>query len=149
MTYFYEPLRQDHIDELVSRMVMPDRVECAAIQNQPYEDIDWSVLGQGEDTTAVYTEEGLVAVFGCTRHIPQQGNPWLLRTDSFATSSSREIHIKSVEALARWQSQYVYLWNYVSAANKVSVQWLSRLGFTIWESSPINGTLFHYFDWRA
>lgn len=74
------------------------------------------------------------------------GVPWLLGTDLALKHRSQFMKL-APPVIAEMMTVCPYLYNYVHCDNKVSINWLSRLGFTIEDAQPygVNGELFHKF----
>lgn len=74
------------------------------------------------------------------------GIPWLLGTER-ALKHTREFFRLSPPVIAEMLEVCPNLFNYVHAANIVSIKWLKWLGFVIDDPQPhgINGEMFHRF----
>lgn len=95
------------------------------------------------DACFVAYRDGLpAAVFGVgpSATLGRVGVPWLLGTDAVVTGA-RYLIADGREVVRSWQRRYILLQNVVSVNNKVSVRWLSRLGFTFGEpfATPYRG----------
>jgi len=92
-----------------------------------------------------------VALFGVTpmRGPMKVGVIWLIATDElhkYTTKFARyckEVLIKIIKG-------YGYVFNYIHAENKVSIEWLKWLGFKIQDGIPLGheGAIFHKFEMK-
>lgn len=96
-------------------------------------------------------DERPVAIFGVTRcNGPLSvGVIWLLATGEFQ-KYTRKFARYCKEVFEQMIDGYGYLYNYVHAENKISIEWLKWLGFEINEGQPLGhkGAIFHKFELR-
>jgi hypothetical protein len=59
-----------------------------------------------------------------------KGIPWMLGTP-LVTHYGKSLVKEGRRVVQRWASRYGYLWNFVDARNKVHIDWLTHMGFTI------------------
>lgn len=78
------------------------------------------------------------------------GSPWMLGTPVLDRHSRVLVRLTPAY-IARMQSAFPHLANFVHVDNRTSVRWLRRLGFTLHEAVPygVNGELFYPFEMRA
>ncbi len=78
------------------------------------------------------------------------GSPWMLGTPVLDRHSRVLVRLTPAY-IARMQSAFPHLANFVHVDNRTSVRWLCRLGFTLHEAVPYgaNGELFFPFEMRA
>lgn len=98
----------------------------------------WVALWDGVPTVA----------FGVAREswLPNVGNPWMLATDGILAMKTTFVR-GSIEFVELMHKPFDILRNYVDVRNKVSVQWLKWLGFTLLPPKPYGPRkkLFHEF----
>ena len=102
------------------------------------------------DNSFVWEVDGkVVCIFGVNpRPGPMAvGIIWLLATDEF-NKYTRKFTRYCKEVFKKITSGYMYLFNYIHCENKVSIEWLKWLGFTISDPIPVGhkGANFHKFE---
>ena len=91
-----------------------------------------------EKAYAVVSEDdGCVAMFGVSAVNEDQGVPWMLASDMFFTKYKRRFIKETPDYLDILFGKRKHLYNYVSAKNTLSQNWLKHLGFTIHTQAPI------------
>lgn len=88
-----------------------------------------------------------VCLFGCN-DCGSFGAPWLLGTDMMALVPVSVLR-ESRRRVRQWLERYRLLTNYVHAKNRVSMDWLSWIGFRFPDSAIVNGELFWRFEMRC
>ncbi len=143
------PTEQD-VAELLANIRPIDLFEMrAVIGNADPETTIWSALQGCDWPTTVRAPDGALMLLGGLRPISLLngiGCPWLLGTPAV------ERHPGALMRLARRylpviRARYPTLVNYVSADNKTTIRWLTRLGFDIRPERPYGptGAPFHPF----
>lgn len=119
---------------LAPRLRRADLQEIAAVSGEKPSDglmrsIEWS-----EICYAVMDENDLIlALFGV---IPDEeksdsGFVWLLGSDELTGQYSKRFIKYSHEWLAQLHKQYLSLWCYIDARNKIHIRWLQWCGFEL------------------
>lgn len=92
--------------------------------------IPWAVFG--------LADYGILSNIGC---------PWMLGTND-VVKNGRDLMRHSPKVIYEMLNVYSTLQNYVHVENIVSVNWLQRIGFTLYPAIPygMNGELFYPFQ---
>lgn len=91
-----------------------------------------------EKSYAVVSEDdGCVAMFGVSAVNEDQGVPWMLASDMFFKKYKKRFIKETPNYLDILFGNRKHLFNYVSAKNKLSQNWLKHLGFTIHTEAPV------------
>ncbi len=125
-----------------------DRAEVWAAHRQtPEEALHWSVT-HATHAWAGLADGDLVCLWGvCPASLlDREGIPWLLGSDAVKTHARIFLH-RSRPLLAEMLRSYRRLTNRVDARNRVSIRWLTWLGFTLFPAAPFgpDGLPFHPF----
>ena len=92
-----------------------------------------------------------VAIFGITpmRGPMSVGVIWLLATDQFHKYTTKFARYCK-EVFEQMIKGYAYVFNYIHAENRVSIEWLKWLGFQIQDGQPLGhqGAIFHKFEMK-
>lgn len=136
------------IEHIAVNMRHADKVEVWAMSRQtPLQSIKEGLAISKYSSIAVIEGEPC-AVFGMSVYsvVTGTGVPWLLGTDHAV--KHRRVFLKHcTEGIEEMRTVCPNLFNYVHTDNRVSVKWLSHMGFTIDEPvvSGVGGELFHKF----
>lgn len=94
----------------------------------------------------------LVTIFGIANvnKLSTEAAPWLLATpliEKYAFTFAR----RNKAVIETWKNRHAIMSNYVHVDNKVTIHWLSWLGFNIQEPIPYGskGELYHPFELRS
>lgn len=106
-----------------------------------------------QHTLCVTDENGNVLLLsGCgASQNPRWGIPWMVCTPEAEKHAVRLVR-DAKAYVAEWASHFDALFNYVHSENRKSIEWLTRLGFTV---SPTvtafgpRGAAFHRFDMKG
>lgn len=81
--------------------------------------------------------------------LKREGCPWMLAT-TFLLDHKFQFLRRSVREKRRILNEYDLLRQCVDSRNKVTIDWLKWLGFTIYPAQPLgrNGELFHPFEYQ-
>ena len=91
-----------------------------------------------ETAYAVVTDkDDCVAMFGVSAVSEDAGVPWMLASELFFTKYKKRFIKETPNYLDLLWGKRKHLYNYVSAKNKLSQDWLKHLGFTVHEDKPI------------
>lgn len=99
-------------------------------------------------------ETGPLCVFGYVHlhdgFMTGEASPWLIGTNRLLLYP-RLLTQRATRYIEVLQEEYAVLSNYVDTRNVLAKRWLTRLGFTVQESTVpfgLNGEPFHYFERR-
>jgi len=129
-----------------------DRVEVMAASGRtPFDALQLSV--DRSSFVAVVEADGVpVTILGLVVHdiLSGSGVPWLLSSEH-ALKHKRQFLELSPPVIQEMLTICPKLVNYVHSENRLSIRWLTWLGFTIEEPKPIgaHGEMFHRFSMEA
>ena len=138
---------------LAANLRVSDRAECEAygLPGDMQSRIESSVRRSVLCWTGLVDGE-LAAIIGASpiNMLSGIGSPWMLGTPVLDRHSRVLVRLTPAY-IARMQSAFPHLANFVHVDNRTSVRWLRRLGFTLHEAVPygVNGELFYPFEMRA
>ena len=137
---------------LAANLRTSDLAECMAYGNA---DIVASIAASVRRSVLCWTglvDGELAAIIGVApiNLLSGIGSPWMLGTPVLDRHSRVLVRLTPAY-IARMQSAFPHLANFVHVDNRTSVRWLRRLGFTLHEAVPygVNGELFYPFEMRA
>ena len=143
--------RQKDIEAMKGKIRASDREEIwSAYHAGAYEELITSCV-RARYKWGIRSDKGMVAIFGVTR-IPGEKKiavPWFIGTNLI--NKHKKFVAKTLrETLGFLMESFVFLFNYVSEKNKVSLRFLRRLGFKIEPPEPFGceGENYH-FAWIA
>lgn len=91
-----------------------------------------------------------IAMFGVVEaHEDGCGCVWMLGTDGIAQNKSWVGKMSRI-VIDEFLKEFSYMFNFVDARNKTSVEWLKRCGATVFDPQPygLDGKDFHFFEFR-
>jgi len=138
-----------HISTVAENMRAADAAEVwASNRHSPRDALEGGVSASKHSVCVTYNGQA-VAIYGLVVRdvLSGLGVPWMLTTDG-VISCRRELMTVTPEILGKMLKMCKILENNVHVENKVSVRWLSKLGFVIGEAEPlgVQGEMFHKFS---
>jgi len=140
------PVTRDALETVASNMRDADRIEVSYFNHTPLEALVESVK-VSQFVTVVTVDGEPVSVIGLRRlnHLSSKGVPWML-SSSTAVKHRKLFMSLTSSVINDMLSICPHLLNYVHEHNKLSIRWLTRLGFTVVdECIDVNGGKFHKF----
>lgn len=144
--------KPQHAFHLAPILRQADRDELAALDNQhPLISISNSIKASDMAWTALIDGQ-VMAIFGVApvSILDSSGYIWLL--GSHLVDKNSHTFLKNCpEYIKKMASRYQNMHNYVDARNEKSINWLTWLGFEIFEAVPYGqyGLPFHRFEMRS
>jgi hypothetical protein len=136
----------EHVLHVAENMRAEDRAEIMASSGmQPLECLVMSV-SLSQYARSIVAKGKVIAILGLST-VGEIGIPWLLGTTD-VSSNKKVFFAQAKKALGEMKSMAPFMTNYVLAANKKSVAFIKKLGFTITESLPfgVSGKNFYKFE---
>lgn len=136
----------DHVLHVAENMRPEDREEIMASSGmQPLECLILSVR-LSQYARSIVAKGKVIAILGLST-VGEIGIPWLLGTTD-VSANKKVFFSQAKKALGEMKSIAPLMTNYVLAANKKSVAFIKKLGFTITESLPfgVSGQNFYKFE---
>jgi hypothetical protein len=124
------PVRDEHLVFLSDNLRKQDLIEInCSHPNGNVLDLIRTSVSVSDEVMVALKDETPIAVFGVSK-LPVGGCPWLLGTDELAKHPKMVVSI-SKPMVERWLKTYGFLTNFVHIDNKISIRWLTSLGFKI------------------
>ena len=150
--YSVVPTTVEHVHQLVATMRTADQAEIwASAHYTPLEGLLASIRLTDETFTGL-ADGRVLCIYGVGKVtlLSPVGHPWML--SSFLVESHVKAWARGSKAAFAgmiWNSNVMYLRNYVDARYTEAVRWLKWLGFTIHPAEPfgIEQLPFHPFTW--
>lgn len=145
ITYRFATLSD--VDYVAKHMRQDDIAEISAVGMTPKQALEFSVKFSDEAYCACVNGEPSM-IFGFTvPMVSEIGEIWALGTDRLF-SVPRAMLLEGRRVVKYMLTKATTLHNYIGADNKHSINWLKRLGFTIYEPIPrgVHGEMFRLIE---
>lgn len=151
MNYIVRKPTEDDVEYMINNARPEDVAEIEALDGSTVREAFDEIPDLLTNSKIWEVEGNPVAIFGVT---PMQGPMsigviWLIATDAFHKYTTKFAKYCK-EVFKDLIKNYNYVFNYIHADNKVSIEWLKWLGFKIHDGQPIGhqGAIFHKFEMR-
>lgn len=142
---------QKDVEHIIKNIRPEDEVEVNALDGSTVRQCLEETPGLFQNSYVWEVDGKPVCIFGVTRQDGplSSGVVWLLAAKDFH-KYTRKFARACRDVFNEVIKGYAYLYNYIHAENKVSIQWLKSLGFDILDPTPIGhkGASFHKFEMK-